>query len=263
MTNNNVTVDVTKAVSFITKMKTFLDETCVPGSGIRVSRTDALIGGGLDPNELLPVGIGVQLVSSLIHCGLVEGYTISPGREGGVVRIGEKNAPRTSSSRKMDDEWVARLNTVLNSICPLFGRGTTNRDKVAHAMHLQDPSEDLLKIPAKITKAMDTGLTPGFSSKRGSGIFRTAAITPIAITPVAETLIAAAEETVDETIDSELVVEAPEVNEEVLEASVEVSDEPVIEVAEETLIDESSKPEDEHKGKKGKKGKKGLNSIAA
>jgi hypothetical protein len=170
MTEDNVVTH--PVVVFVTKASEFLERTCVAGSAKAVPRSEVAEAGGLSKGN-------DALISQLIDAGLMPGWEIRLGRDGGVARVGEVRV-KGSKASKLAPEFLTALNFVLNQHVPLDTKQPTNRNSIAKELvkHLASNGieEDVLVLPARISEAIAAGLCDGFVSRRGSGIFRTSAL---------------------------------------------------------------------------------------
>lgn len=209
----NVAANV-EIVEFMNKAEAFLNESCVPGTGAAVSRAAVAKAGGLsEEND--------GLISGLIAAGFFPGWKIRQGRDGGVCRVGEE-APKGPNPNKYNQEWLSQLMVVLGTHVPLNNKVPVTRNVIAREL-AKLTTEDVLLLPNKISEAISMGRCPGYSSKRGSGIFRTEA--PAEVLPVSA-----------DGAESEQTAEVPSAVEAATEATVE------------SASNESSKPEASKKG---------------
>lgn len=149
--------------NFMNSALAFLNERCPVGTGNAVSRADVAKAGGLsEEND--------ALISSLINANFFPGWKIRQGRDGGVCRVGEEPS-RASKGDKFDGNWLSILQTCLNEHVSTNPKKPTTRDEIAYAMAALT-KEPVLKLPNRISEALSLGLCPGFSSRRGAGIFR-------------------------------------------------------------------------------------------
>ena len=149
--------------SFFASVGAFLETNCVGSAAI--ARGVVAEAGGLTKEN-------APLISDLIEAGFLPGYRIRQGREGGVCR---EDAPEGPDPDKFDKAFLNLLLSTLAMHVPPVGQGSVTRGRVA--LEMGCPSGE---TEAKISRAISLKLCPGYSSKRGVGIFRlsTAETTP-------------------------------------------------------------------------------------
>lgn len=175
MTIDTTTVTATETLTindFMTKATTFLNERCMPGTAIAVSRAEVAKAGGLSEDS-------DALISSLITAGFMPGWRIRQGRDGGVCRVGV-DLVKGPNPNKYTGDWLANLIGVLNQHVSLNTKIATPRNDIAREL-AKVTGEDVLSLPNKISEAISLGKCPNFESKRGSGILRKEALKAVAL----------------------------------------------------------------------------------
>lgn len=147
-------------VDFVSVVDDFLVKTCV--GAVTVPRGEVLRATGLPEKN-------AQLITELIDLGFLPGYKIRTGPGGGVCRL---DAPEPQKSNKMDAAFLQDLLGVLETHVPPVSGGSVTRGQLA--AHMGIPSGE---TEARISKAINAGHCPGFTSRRGLGVFRLPPVT--------------------------------------------------------------------------------------
>lgn len=194
-----------KFLSFVKTASAFLSTSCVGANA--VSRADVCEASGLSKDN-------VGLISSMIAAGLLPGYKIRGGREGGVCR---EDAPEGPNPDKFDKTFLAQLLGTLAQHVPACGAGYVTRGKIAQEMGV--PSGE---TEAKISRAISLKLCTGYAAKKGMGIYRLTAEEMAAAAQAAEPTVSA-EGDADAVPQEAAPVEAAPATEPVVEPTVEAA----------------------------------------
>ena len=163
---------------FLDSVKSVLDERCPVGSGQCVTRAKLAEALGVDPKFRLEGALGV-----LVASGVVAGYEVRKGPNGGIGRAGEHPEPKPSVALgpELSQEFKYNLMAALQKLCDVNG-APVSRQSIADYLELP-------KSPPLISAALQLEEFAEFETKigKGGGVRRV-------VSPVGDALVASADE---------------------------------------------------------------------